>query len=196
MTFYLSFCAFESDIMACAACKVDKRGCKDDCCFAEFFPPQDTAIYKKIKLHFSVIFMRKVLSDSTTTEEYKKQRVQEWKAKANAKGIEKQAGSSSSKTEKKQLQASKCQTSSSNELGCKETCLCAALFPRGAKKTIVEKGKEWVEAEVKPKLEKLWGEIDEELVAQIMLDLENMWEIDEVLAAQIMFDFKNRGDRQ
>ena len=55
---------------------------------------------------------------------------------------------------------------------------------------------EWVEAELKPKLEKLWGEIDEELVAQIMLDLENMWEIDEVLAAQIMFDFKKRGVRQ
>ena len=87
MTFYLSFCASETDIMACAACKVDKRGCKDDCCFAEFFPPQDTAIYKKLKLHFSVKFMRKVrkaLSDTTTTKEYKKQRVQAWKAEANA----------------------------------------------------------------------------------------------------------------
>ena len=33
---------------------------------------------------------------------------------------------------------------------------------------------EWVETEVKPKLEKLWREIDEVLVAaQIMLDFKN-----------------------
>ena len=196
MTFYLSFCASESDIMACAACRVEKARCKDDCCFAKFFPPQDTAIYKELKRHFSCKFMRTVLSDPTTTKEDKKERVQEWKAEVNAKGKEKQAGSSTSKTEKKELQASKCQASSSNELGCKDTCLFADLFPRGAKKTIVEQGKEWVEAEVKPKLEKLWGEINEELVAQIMLDLESMWEIDEVPAAQIMLDFKNKGDRQ
>ena len=49
----------------------------------------------------------------------------------------------------------------------------------------------WLEAE----LSRETGE--EVLAAQIMLDLENMWEIDEqALAAQIMFDFKNEGDRQ
>ena len=76
MTLYLSFCASETDIMTCAACKIMKKGCKDDCCFAEFFPPQDTAIYKELKLHFSFKFMRTVLSD-TTTKEDKKERVQE-----------------------------------------------------------------------------------------------------------------------
>ena len=177
MTFYLSFCASESDIMACAACKVDKRGCKDDCCFAEFFPPQDTAIYKKLKLHFSVKFMRKVLSDTATSKECMKQRVQEWKAKANAKGKEKQAGSSSSKTEKKELQASKCQTSSSNELGCKETCLCAALFSPESKnkidEIIKEQGVERVKTEVMLVLEKVSRKSDDEVqvAAQSLLKL-------------------------
>ena len=56
----------------------------------------------------------------------------------------------------------------------------------------------WLEAELKPKLEKLSRESGDEVqVAQIMLDLKNMWEIDEeVLAAQIMFAFKNKGYRQ
>ena len=174
MTFYFSFCASETDIMACGACKNMRKGCKDNCCFAEFFAPEDAEMFQKLKLYFPVKVMRAVLSDANTTKEYKKQCVQEWKAEANAKGKEKQAGSSSSKNEKKELQASNCQASSSNELGCKDTSLFADLFPRGAKKTIVEQGKERVEAGVKPKLEKLWGEIEEELVvAQIMLDLKN-----------------------
>ena len=78
-----------------------------------------------------------------------------------------------SKNEKKELQASKCQASSSNELGCKDTCLFADLFPPGAKEIIIVQGMEWVEAELKPKLEKLWREINEVLVAQIMLDFKN-----------------------
>ena len=99
----------------------------------------------------------------------------------NAIGEEKQSGSSSSKNEKKELQASKCQVALSNELGCKDTCLFADLFSPEVKEIIVkiknEQGMEWVETEVKPKLEKLWREIDEVLVA-----------------AQIMLDFKNNGD--
>ena len=176
-TFYLSFCASETDIMACGACKNMRKKCKDDCCFAEFFAPEDANMFGKLKPQVSVKFMRQTLSDVNTTKESKKQRVQEWKARVNAKGKEKQAGSSSSKNEKKELQASKCQAASSNELGCKDNCLFADLFSPKAKEIIVEiineQGMEWVETEVKPKLEKLWREINEELVAQIMLDLKN-----------------------
>ena len=149
MTFYFSFCASETDIMACGACKYD-------CCFAKFFAPEDAEMFGKLKLHFPVTFMRERLSDVSTTKEYKKQCVQEWKARVNAKGKEKQAGSSSS-----------------NELVCKDTCLFIDLFPPGAKEIIVEQGMEWVEAELKPKLEELWREIDEVRVAQIMLDFKN-----------------------
>ena len=196
MTFYLSFCASETDIMACTVCRIIHERCRDNCCFEKYFGPQDEEKFRKIrKNNYSVKFMRSTLSNDDISDEDKKGLIEKWYVCFNAEGKEKIAESSSSKNEKKELQASKCQASSSNEPGCKDTCLFADLFPRGAKKTIVEQGKEWVVAEVKPKLEKLWGEIDEELVAQIMLDLENMWEID-VLAAQIMFDFKNKGDRQ
>ena len=190
MTFYLSFCASATDIMACDVCRIIHERCVDNCCFKKYFGPQDEEKFQKIrKNNYSVKFMRATLSDDDISDEDKKGLIEKWYVCFNAKGQEKKAGSSSS--------ASKCQASSSNEVGCKNTCLFADLFPRGAKKTIVEQGKEWVEAEVKPKLEKLWGEVEEELVvAQIMLDLKNMWEIDEVLAAQIMFDFKNKGDRQ
>ena len=108
-TFYLSFCASETDIMACGACKYD-------CCFAKFFAPEDAEMFGKLKLHFPVIFMRERLSDVSTTKEYKKQCVQEWKARVNAKGKEKQAGSSSSKNEKNELQASKCQAASTSKM--------------------------------------------------------------------------------
>ena len=181
MTLYLSFCASETDIMTCAACKIMKKGCKDDCCFTEFFPPQDTEMFQKLKLHFPVKVMRAMLSNANTTKEAKKQHVQKWCDFINAIGEEKQSGSSSSKNEKKELQASKCQVALSNELGCKDTCLFVYLFSPEAKEIIVkiknEQGMEWVETEVKPKLEKLWREIDEVLVA-----------------AQIMLDFKNNGD--
>ena len=176
-TFYLSFCASETDIMACGACKNMRKKCKDDCCFAEFFAPEDANMFGKLKPQVPVKLMRQTLSDVNATKESKKKRVQEWKARVNAKGKEKQAGSSSSKNEKKELQASKCQAASSNELGCKDNCLFADLFSPKAKEIIVEiineQGMEWVETEVKPKLEKLWREINEELVAQIMLDLKN-----------------------
>nr|POF07301.1 hypothetical protein CFP56_45442 [Quercus suber] len=168
--------------MACGACKNLKRGCKDDCCFAEFFAPEDAEMFAKLKAKVPVAIMRETLSDVNATKEYKKQRVQEWKAMLNAEGKEKQAGSSSA--------------SLSNELGCKDTCLFADLFPRGAKEVIVEQGEEWVEAELKPKLERLWREIEEEQeVARIMLDFKNKWKLD-VLADQIMLDSKNKGEQQ
>ena len=79
MTFYFSFCASETDIMACGACKNMRKKWKDDCCFAEFFAPEDAEIFGKLKLHFPIIFMRKVLSDASTTKEEKKDHVQKWK---------------------------------------------------------------------------------------------------------------------
>ena len=116
--------------MACAACKIMRKGCKANYCF----------------------------TDANTTKEDNEQLLQKW----NAFSID---------------------TASSNELGCKDTCLFANLFSPEAKEIIVkiknEQGMEWVETEVKPKLEKLWREIDEVLVA-----------------AQIMLDFKNNGDQQ
>ena len=71
MTFYLSFCASETDIMACGACKNMRKKCKDDCCFAEFFAPEDAEMFGKLKLHVSVKFMRQTLSDVNTTKEIK-----------------------------------------------------------------------------------------------------------------------------
>ena len=35
MTSYSSSCASETDIMACAACRIMKKGCKADCPFAD-----------------------------------------------------------------------------------------------------------------------------------------------------------------
>ena len=163
--------------MACAACKIMKKGCKYNCCFSEFFPPQDTEMFQKLILHFPVKLMRETLSDANTTKEEKKQFVQQWYASVNAKGKEKQAGSSSSKNEKKELQASKCQAATSNELGCKDTCLYADLFSPEAKEIIFEiineQGVEMVETEVKLMLEKLCRKTDDEVqvAAQIFLEL-------------------------
>ena len=163
--------------MACGACKIRKKGCKDNCPYREFFGPQDAQRFQKLKCQYKPKKMREMLSDLNTSKEDKERLLQEWYDLVNAKGKEKQVGSSSSKNEKKELQASKCQAASSNELGCKDNCLFADLFSPGAKEIIVEiineQGMEWVETEVKPKLEKLWREINEELVAQIMLDLKN-----------------------
>ena len=95
----------------------------------------------------------------------------------NAKGKEKQVGSSSSKNEKKELQASKCQAASSNELGCKDNCLFADLFSPEAKEIIAEiineQGREMVKTEVKLMLEKLCSKTDDEVqvAAQILLEL-------------------------
>ena len=174
MTFYLSFYASETDIMACTVCRIIHERCKDNCCFEKYFGPQDEEKFRKIrKNNYSVKFMRATLSDDDISDEDKKGLIENWCVYPNAEGKKEKAGSSSSKNEKKELQASKCQACSSNELGCKDTCLFADLFSRRAKEIIVEQGKEWVEAELKPKLEKLLGEIDEELVAQIILDLKN-----------------------
>ena len=67
----------------------------------------------------------------------------------------------------KELQASKCQAASSNELGCKDTCLFADLFSPEGKERIVEiineQGMEMVETEVKLMLEKLCRKTDDEV---------------------------------
>ena len=200
MTFYLSFYASETDIMACTVCRIIHERCKDNCCFEKYFGPQDEEKFRKIrKNNYSVKFMRATLSDDDISDEDKKGLIENWCVYANAEGKKEKAGSSSSKNEKKESQASKCQACSSNELGCKDNCLFADLFSRRAKEIIVEiinkQGMELLEAELKPKLEKLCRETGDEVqVAQIMLNLKKIDE--EVLAAQIMFDFKNKGDRQ
>ena len=71
--------------------------------------------------------MRATLSDDDISDEDKKVLIEKWYVCFNAEGKEKKAGLSSSKNEKKELQASKCQASSSNELGCKDTCLFVDL---------------------------------------------------------------------
>nr|POE45010.1 hypothetical protein CFP56_61401 [Quercus suber] len=156
MTLYLSFCASETDIMACAACKIMKKGCKDNCCFAEFFRPQDSEKFQKLKLHYPVKLMREMLSDANTTKEDKERLLQDWYACVDANGKEKKAGSSSSK----------CQAASSNGLGCSDTCLFADLFSPEAKEIIFEiineQGVEMVETEVKLMLEKLRRKTDDE----------------------------------
>ena len=186
--------------MACAVCRIIHEKCEDNCCFKKYFGPQDVEKFQKIrKNNYSVKFMRATLSDDDISDEDKKVLIEKWYVCFNAEGKEKKAGLSSSKNEKKELQASKCQACSLNELGCKDTCLLAGLFSPEAKEIIVkiinEQGMEWLEAELKPKLEKLCRETGDEVqVAQIMLNLKKIDE--EVLAAQIMFDFKNKGDRQ
>ena len=193
MTFYLSFYASETDIMACTVCRIIHERCKDNCCFEKYFGPQDEEKFRKIrKNNYSVKFMRATLSDDDISDEDKKGLIENWCVYPNAEGKKEKAGS----------QASKCQACSSNELGCKGTSLFAVLSSPEAEEIIVkiknELGMQWLVAELKPKLEKLSRESGDEVqVAQIMLDLKNMWEIDEeVLAAQIMFAFKNKGDRQ
>ena len=176
MTLYLSFCASETDFMVCSACKIMKKGCKDNCCFVEFFRPQDTEKFQKLKLHYPVKLMREMLSDANTTKEDKERLLQEWYACVDAKGKEKQAGSSSSKNEEKELQASKCQAASSNELGCKDTCLFLDLFSPEAKERIVEiineQGTEMVKTEVKLMLEKLCRKTDDEVQVAVQIFLE------------------------
>nr|POE83041.1 hypothetical protein CFP56_18530 [Quercus suber] len=113
MKLYLSFCASETDIMACGACKIMRKGSKDNCPYREFFGPQDAQKFEKLKCQYKPKLMREMLSDPNTTKEDRERLLQEWYALVNAKGKEKQAVSSSSKNEKKELQASKCQAASS-----------------------------------------------------------------------------------
>ena len=163
--------------MACGACKIRKKGCKDNCPYREFFGPQDAQRFQKLKCQYKPKKMREMLSDLNTSKEDKERLLQEWYDLVNAEGKEKQVGSSSSKNEKKELQASKCQAASSNELGCKDNCLFADLFSPEAKEIIAEiineQGRELVKTEVKLMLEKLRRKTDDEekLAAQILLDL-------------------------
>ena len=163
--------------MACGACKIRRKGCKDNCPYREFFGPQDAQRFQKLKCQYKPKKMREMLSDLNTTKEDKKRLLQEWYDLVNAQGKEKQVGSSSSKNEKKELQASKCQAASSNELGCKDNCLFADLFSPEAKEIIAEiineQGREMVKTEVKLMLEKLCSKTDDEVqvAAQILLEL-------------------------
>ena len=163
--------------MACGACKIRKKRCKDNCPYREFFGPQHAQRFQTLKCQYKPKKMREMLSDPNTTKEDKKRLLQEWYDLVNAKGKEKQAGSSSSKNEKKELQASKCQAASSNELGCKDNCLFADLFSPEAKEIIAEiineQGREMVKTEVKLMLEKLCSKTDDEVqvTAQILLEL-------------------------
>ena len=163
--------------MACGACKIRRKGCKDNCPYREFFGPQDAQRFQKLKCQYKPKKMREMLSDLNTSKEDKERLLQEWYDLVNAKGKEKQVGSSSSKKEKKELQASKCQAASSNELGCKDNCLFADLFSPEAKEIIAEiineQGREMVKTEVKLMLEKLCSKTDDEVqvAAQILLEL-------------------------
>ena len=82
MTLYSSSCLSETDIMACAACKIMKKRCTDNCPFADFFGPQDTERFLTIRALYTVQEMRNLLRDANTTREDKKQRLQEWYAEA------------------------------------------------------------------------------------------------------------------
>ena len=177
-TFYLSFRASETDIMACAVCRHRHKKCEDNCCFKKYFGPQDVEKFRKIqKNNYSVKDMIEMLSNDDISDEGKKGLIENWCVCPNAEGKKEKARSSSSKNGQKELQASKCQASSSNELGCKDTCLLAGLFSPEAKEIIFEiknkQGMELLVAELKPKLEKLCRETGDKVqVAQIMLDFE------------------------
>ena len=164
--------------MVCTVCRIIKKGCTDNCCFEKYFRPQDKEKFLKIRENnYSVEFMRAKLSDDDLSDEHKKGLIQKWYDCFNVKGKEKKAKASSSNSEKKELQASKSQASSSNELGCKETSFWAALFSPESKNKIVEiineQGMEMVKTAVKLMLEKLSRKTDaeEKLAAQILLDL-------------------------
>ena len=79
MTFYLSFCASETDIMACAVCRIIHGKCEDNCCFEKHFGPQDVEKFQKIrKNNYSVKFMRATLSDDDISDEHKKGLIERW----------------------------------------------------------------------------------------------------------------------
>ena len=84
MTLYSSSCASETDIMACAACRIMKKGCKADCPFADFFGPQDAERFLTIRGLYTVQEMRNLLRDANTTREDKERRLQEWYEAADA----------------------------------------------------------------------------------------------------------------
>ena len=82
MTLYSSSCLSETDIMACAACRIMRKRCKDNCPFAVFFGPQETQKFLTIRRFHPVRDMREMLRNANTTEEEKEQRLQEWHAEA------------------------------------------------------------------------------------------------------------------
>ena len=84
MTLYSSSCLSETDIMACGACRIMKKGCNADCPFAHFFGPQDTERFRTIKRLYSVQAIRNLLRDPNTTREDKEHRLQEWYEEAVA----------------------------------------------------------------------------------------------------------------
>ena len=75
--------------MACAACRIMKKRCTDDCPFADFFGPQDTERFQTIRRRntCTVQEMRNLLRDANTTREDKERRLQEWYEEANAAQI-------------------------------------------------------------------------------------------------------------
>ena len=84
MTLYSSSCLFETDIMACGACRVMKKGCNADCPFADFFGPQDTERFRTIRGRHGVQKMRNLLRDANTTREDRERRLKEWHEEADA----------------------------------------------------------------------------------------------------------------
>ena len=82
MTLYSSSCLSETDIMACAACRIMRKRCIDNCPFAVFFGPQETQKFLTIRRFHPVREMREMLRNANTTEEEKEQRLQEWYAEA------------------------------------------------------------------------------------------------------------------
>ena len=79
MTFYFSFRASETDIMACDVCRIIHERCVDNCCFKKYFGPQDVEKFQKIrKNNHSVKFMRATLSDDDISDEHKKGLIERW----------------------------------------------------------------------------------------------------------------------
>ena len=73
MTLYSSSCLSETDIMACAACRIMRKRCRDNCPFAVFFGPQETEKFLTIRRFYPVRDMREMLRNANTTEEEKEQ---------------------------------------------------------------------------------------------------------------------------
>ena len=84
MTLYSSSCLSETDIMACAACRIMRKRCEDNCPFAGFFGPQETQKFLAIRRFHPVRDMREMLRDANTTREDKERRLQEWYEAADA----------------------------------------------------------------------------------------------------------------
>ena len=69
-----------------------KTKCEGNCCFAEFFGPQEAQKFRKLKRKYKPKSMRKMLSDANTTKEDKERLLRDWYACVNANSIKSKQG--------------------------------------------------------------------------------------------------------